>query len=428
MAQPTYVAASTVVATSTSAACTYPAGFAANDLLIMLVSSDAATISTPANWTLAGSIVTGGGTSVAAFKKTAAGSETGQVIATITGGTKGIATMVAYRPPAGGFSADIKAITGAIDSDSSSTAISMTGGPITTVTDDLLVAWSLISANGGTFSNISTANSISMSAGTLGTQTTRNSGRGSSNTLWYLHRDAPVVTGGTGNPAYTATAVGANASGSGLLFAIRTVAAQTAPVSSATVPASARIDETYTVTDTSTATTAGATLTGRTWRIVSGGGALSSTTASSVTVTAPPLPGTQVIGITAMDSNGLPGAEHTYSVTINAGPTANAGPDQLTAESLSTVQLAGSGTSGASVYSWRQVSGQVVTLSSTTAQNPTFRAPANISGLDLVFGLQVSVAGGPLSAENTVLIHVRPQIEWYHKSGAWLPMTSSAIT
>jgi hypothetical protein len=428
MAQPTFVADSTVVATSTTATCTYPAGFAANDLLIMLVSTDATAVSTPSGWTQSGTTSTGGGTSVAVFKKTANGNETGSVTATITGGTKGVATMAAYRPPAGGFSADIKAVTGGIDTDSSSTAISITGGSITTVTDDLLVVFGLISANGGTFTGNATSPAMSMSAGTLGTQTARATGRAATNTVFYVHRDVPVVTGGTGNPGYTATGAGANASGAAVFFAIRTVAAQTAPTSSATVPASARIDETYTVTDTSSATTAGAVLTGRTWRIISGGGTLSSTTASSVTVTAPPLPGTQVIGIVATDSNGLNGTEHSYSVTINPGPTANAGPDQTAVEALDTVQLAGSGTSGATVYNWRQISGQVVTLSSATAQNPTFLAPASVDGLDLVFGLTVGVSGGPLSAEDTVAIHIRPHIEWYHKTGAWKPMTSSAIT
>lgn len=427
MAQPTFVAVSTVVATSTTAVCSYPAGFAANDLLVMLVSSDSASINTPSGWTKSGATSTGGGTSVAVFKKTAVGSETGTVTSTITGGTKGVAMMAAYRPAAG-VSADIKAVSGGIDNDNATTAISITGSALTTATDDLLSVFTLIAANGAVFTGNATGPVLSMSAGTLGTQTSRAAARSGTNTLFYALRDVPVVTGGTGNPAYTATGAGANASGAGIFFAVRTVPFQTAPNASATVPASARIDETYTVTDTSTATTSGATITGRVWRIVSGGGTLSSTTASSVTVTAPPLPGTQVIGVTATDSNGLASTEHTYSVTINAGPTANAGADQLTVESLDTATLAGSGTSGATVYSWRQVSGQAVTLSSTSAQNPTFRAPANIDGLDLVFALAVGVAGGPLSAEDTVTIHIRPHIEWYISGSIWKPMTSSKIT
>lgn len=428
MALPTFVAVSTVVATSTTAVCTYPAGFAANDLLVMLVSSDSASINTPSGWTKSGATSTGGGTSVAVFKKTAAGSETGSVTATITGGTKGIATMAAYRPAAG-VSADIKAISGGIDNDNASTAISITGSPLTTATDDLLSVFTLISANGGAFTGNATSPVLSMSAGTVGTQTARATGRASTNTLFYALRDEPVTTGGTGNPAYTATGAGANASGAGIFFAVRTVPFQTAPNASATVPASARIDETYTITDTSTATTSGATITGRVWRIISGGGTLSSTTASSVTVTAPPLPGTQVLGLIATDSNGLPSTEHTYSITINAGPVPNAGPDQLTKEALSTVALAGSGTSGATAYSWRQVSGQVVTLSSATAQNPTFRAPASVDGLDLVFALSVAVnSSSPFSAEDTVKIHIRPHIEWYVSGSIWKPMTSSKIT
>lgn len=86
-------------------------------------------------------------------------------------------------------------------------------------------------------------------------------------------------------------------------------------------------------------------------------------------------------------------------------PTANAGADQ-SVETNAAVTLTGSGTvTGDTItgYTWRQISGTAVTLSSTTAQNPTFTAPATAG--TLVFGLTVSTAT-QTSTEDTVQVTV----------------------
>lgn len=86
-------------------------------------------------------------------------------------------------------------------------------------------------------------------------------------------------------------------------------------------------------------------------------------------------------------------------------PVANAGPDQ-SVQTNDVVTLSGSGTvTGDTItgYTWRQISGTAVTLSSTTAQNPTFTAPSTAG--TLVFGMTCHTAT-TTSAEDTVSITV----------------------
>lgn len=101
---------------------------------------------------------------------------------------------------------------------------------------------------------------------------------------------------------------------------------------------------------------------------------------------------------------------------------ANAGPDQPDVGSLVTVTLAGSGATDG-VYTWRQVSGPAVTLSSTTVPAPTFQSPATFDGAALVFGLTVDATP---SAEDTVGISVRPHQMWARSGGVWRPVVSYA--
>lgn len=104
----------------------------------------------------------------------------------------------------------------------------------------------------------------------------------------------------------------------------------------------------------------------------------------------------------------------------NTPPTANAGPDQL-AFTGNTVTLDGTASSDPdgtiASYSWSQLSGPAVTLSSTSAAQPTF-TPASVGAH--VFGLVVTDNGGDTSLQDTVTISVALPAGRYHAtSGAW---------
>jgi hypothetical protein len=91
-------------------------------------------------------------------------------------------------------------------------------------------------------------------------------------------------------------------------------------------------------------------------------------------------------------------------VNVNQAPIALAGPDQ-TVNAGDTVTLDGSNSSDPDgtiqAYSWNQTSGSSVTLSDSSAVNPTFTAPS--AGQTLVFELTVTDNGG-LTDTDTVSI------------------------
>ncbi len=96
----------------------------------------------------------------------------------------------------------------------------------------------------------------------------------------------------------------------------------------------------------------------------------------------------------------------------NSPPVANAGPDQLVAES-EIVTLDGSASTdpddGIASYAWEQIAGPLpfVILSDPSAVAPTFAAPASVGqgGEALIFKLTVTDAGG-LKSTNTVIVNV----------------------
>lgn len=111
-------------------------------------------------------------------------------------------------------------------------------------------------------------------------------------------------------------------------------------------------------------------------------------------------------------------------VSSDAPPTANAGADQ-SVNPAATVTLNGTGStdpeSGALTYAWTQLSGPAVTLSSATAAQPTFTAPATVDGATLVFGLTVTDPVGQASAPDTVTITAAPGPFMYRReSGGWI--------
>ncbi|MBF0197433.1 MAG: hypothetical protein HQL32_06970 [Planctomycetes bacterium] len=120
---------------------------------------------------------------------------------------------------------------------------------------------------------------------------------------------------------------------------------------------------------------------------------ISSSTDVSPSFIAPDVGGTIVLGLMVYDGV-LYSLEDSISITVlstNRAPDADAGLDQ-TVNNGDLVTLDGSSSSdpdGDSLtYSWTQVSGSSVTLSSSTSMNPTFAVPSDAD--TLVFSLVVN--------------------------------------
>ena len=133
--------------------------------------------------------------------------------------------------------------------------------------------------------------------------------------------------------------------------------------------------------------------------------ALSSSTTVKPTFTAPATTATLTFQL-IVNNGSVSSSPATVTITVGTSqsPVANAGTDQTVAVG-STVQLNGSGSTGNSLsYQWTQTGGFAqVTLSSSTAANPTFTSPANNDGL--TFQLVVS-NGTTSSTPSTVVITV----------------------
>jgi PKD repeat protein len=118
--------------------------------------------------------------------------------------------------------------------------------------------------------------------------------------------------------------------------------------------------------------------------------------------------------LTVADYNGLQSKDScVVNVTwLNEPPQANAGPDQ-TVDGESVVTLDGSGSldidGGIVSYSWKQISGPVVTLSDVASDQPTFTAPnVELDGVSLTFDLTVTDAGN-LSDTDSCVVNITRQ-------------------
>ncbi len=93
---------------------------------------------------------------------------------------------------------------------------------------------------------------------------------------------------------------------------------------------------------------------------------------------------------------------------VNSAPTAEAGPSQTGVSAGATVTLNGTASLDPDgdpiTYTWSQLSGTTVTLSSSTATSPTFTAPSSPSGAVLVF--QLTVSDGESIGTDTVTISI----------------------
>jgi len=144
---------------------------------------------------------------------------------------------------------------------------------------------------------------------------------------------------------------------------------------------------------------------------------LSSATAQKPTFAAPAAGGTLHFRLVVTDPFSVVSAPDTVAIAIttNGTPTANAGPDQSGVAANATVTLVGTGTTAPETqtitYAWTQVDGAgdpiipTVTLSSATAQKPTFAAPTN-GPSTLYFKLVVTDTLGAASPADTVDIAV----------------------
>ncbi|MGO8946422.1 MAG: PKD domain-containing protein, partial [Ktedonobacterales bacterium] len=110
---------------------------------------------------------------------------------------------------------------------------------------------------------------------------------------------------------------------------------------------------------------------------------LSSATAEQPTFAAPTTAATLVFQLVVADEQNS-SQPATVAITVTALPVANAGPAQSAGVST-TVTLDGSGSTDSNgnplTYLWTQTSGPTVTLSSATAEQPTFTAPATAATL-----------------------------------------------
>ena len=146
---------------------------------------------------------------------------------------------------------------------------------------------------------------------------------------------------------------------------------------------------------------------------------LSSSSAQKPTFTAPQVTQdtTLTFSLVVKDNSGASSAANTVNILVKDGaatntpPTANAGPDQTVNEGTTPVTLDGSGSSDSdgtiASYAWTQTAGPSVTLSSSSAQKPTFTAPQVTQDTTLTFSLVVKDNSGASSAANTVNILVK---------------------
>lgn len=420
MAAPTYIAQGGAVAVTTSASPSYPAGLASGDVLLMFVVSDATGIAgAPVGWTAlnGGAVQSGGGLSCRSWYRIATGSESGAQTVPVTSGTKGVAWISAYRPPAG--TVTVTGGTGS-DTDTSSSAYSATGASWTLAIDHMVVGMAASLAQAaGAYSGSPTGQGLT-NAGAAGTHTARFGGRTATNTIAYTLSDLAITSGGTGAPTHVFTAAGANTAGVEQ-FARISVAANVAPIASAGSNQTVTTGATVTLDGTGSSDPDGPSVT-YAWTQTAGTAvSLSSTTAAKPTFTAPSAAGTLTFSLTVTDTGGASSSASSVTVTVNApADTANAGPDQAV-PGWATVTLAGS---GSAVGSWSIVAG-AATLDAGSGATRTFAAvPSNTPGATASVTARYTVG----TATDDVIVSVGSAGEFHlNASAQWRAARSSYL-
>lgn len=228
MAAPTYGAAGSAVATTTSCVATAPTGITAGMPLLYPVSTNGSAIGGPpaAGWFQIGATQVGGGIRKACFGKIADGTESSVAftVSGLTGGTKGEGLIVRFNLGAVGDT--VAFIDGSwVDTDTSSTALAGAGAAWTSDTNCLIFNAYTSLTTVGTYSGNATSPTIAQAGATVVT-TARAAGLTGTNTIAYGHQTASVTAGGTGAPSFSATATtvtSATAAGAGSLILLQTV-------------------------------------------------------------------------------------------------------------------------------------------------------------------------------------------------------------
>jgi hypothetical protein len=144
---------------------------------------------------------------------------------------------------------------------------------------------------------------------------------------------------------------------------------------------------------------------------------MSTNTELQTSFTAPKVAVTTELTFQLIANDGQADSEpSTVTITVKGEETkaisANAGPDQ-TVEEHSTVTLSGSGKDPLRhklTYGWKQITGETVTLSSTTLAKPSFEAPEVANGQKkiLTFELTVTDPSTGRTAKDMVTVTVTP--------------------
>lgn len=404
---PTFVGHGAVFGVTTSAVADLPAGIAARDIAILGVSSDVAAIgAAAAGWLPLGSVFSGGGMNHRLWYRHLTGSESltsSTVVASIPLGSKGVSFTTVYRP-VGGSTYLWPLLSQGADTDNSSTAVAVSGSSITTTANDLLVAYVTALAAATAFTAVVTGAALTQA--TMDVQAQRVSARSGSNTISYGLWDRPVLTGATAAPAFTATAVGDNATAAVSFIRLRE-AANVAPTANAGVDQSVATGALTTLNGSASSDPEGEPLS-YAWTQTAGTTVtLSSASAASPTFT-PATAGVRTFQLVVTDGTGATSTD-TVAITVTSGnvpPTANAGVDQtILVGNLVTLNGTGSTDPDGTIasYLWSQTAGTAVTLSSTTTASPTF-TPAT-AGVR-TFSLVVTDDGGATSTADLVTITV----------------------
>ena len=135
------------------------------------------------------------------------------------------------------------------------------------------------------------------------------------------------------------------------------------------------------------------------------------------TFTAPETPGEYVFKLTVTGPNVSSTSTTTVTILVQTVHkqilivSVNAGPDQTGIKQGTVVTLDGSGSQNATSYSWKQVSGQTVTLNGANTAKPTFTFPKQPEPVE--FELTVTGPDGKTASKTVKISTVNDNLSRY---------------